>query len=432
MRSTLFVIPHELAGIPLFGFGWLLLAWIVLCAVMLAVLLRRQGWNQDTASYLPFQVFVALFIVFLLPRLELVTDKGVPLGLPIRGFGIMMALATVAGVGLALHRAKKRGIDPDAIMSLAMWMFIPGIIGARLFYVVQYWEQFNKPTLEQTLLALLNVTNGGLVMYGSVLCGLPIGIYYLVRHKLPVLAVADIIAPSMVVGLALGRIGCFLNGCCYGGLCEGPLAMTFPGEPAYAGAPASPPWERHHELGWLYGLHMAADEKGVVIARVDGGSAADEADIKPGEHVATIGGKEVVEPRDALKALAKSGRRFLLTTQEGGNYFVTAKVWPGRSLPIHPAQLYAAVDASLLASFLWFYYPFRRRDGEVFALLITLHPVSRFLLEMIRDDEPGRFGTPLTIAQLTSIAILLSAAALWWLVFRQPHGSALPHRLSLA
>ena len=56
------------------------------------------------------------------------------------------------------------GIDPDAIMALAMWMFVPGILGARLFYIVQYWEEFDRPTMQETLLSLLNFTSGGLVM----------------------------------------------------------------------------------------------------------------------------------------------------------------------------------------------------------------------------------------------------------------------------
>ena len=61
-----------------------------------------------------------------------------------------------------------------------------------------------------------------------------------------------------------------------------------------------------------------------------------------------------------------------------------------------------------------------------FALLITVHPLSRFLLEMIRSDEPGRFGTGLTIAQLMSIGILACGVALWIYIERQPAGSALP------
>jgi phosphatidylglycerol:prolipoprotein diacylglycerol transferase len=418
MRTTLLVIPHELFGLPVFGMGWLLIAWLILCAVTLALLVRRQGWNADTASYLPFQVLIAALIVFLMPRLEVVDASGESQGLPIRGFGVMMALAAVTAVGLALYRARQVGIDPDAIMALAMWMFVPGILGARLFYVVQYWDQFAKPNMQETLLGLFNFTSGGLVMYGSVIVGLPFGIYYLLRHKLPVWAIADIIAPSMVVGLALGRIGCFMNGCCYGGVCDGPLGLTFP--------PGSPPHARHHELGWLYGLHLASDEQGVVIDRVDAGSAAAAAGVKPGEHVATIRGEAVKEEKDALALLSKSGRQFALTTREGSAYAIEAEPWPVRSFPVHPTQLYAALDAALLAAFLWFYYPFRRRDGEVFALLVTLHPISRFLLEIIRDDEPGLWGTSLTIAQWTSVAIFLAALGLWWYLTRQPQTRALP------
>ena len=418
MRTILLVIPHEIFGLPVFGFGWLLIAWLILCGVTLALLIRRQGWNADTASYLPLQLLIAGLIVFLMPRLEVVDASAQPQGLPIRGFGVMMALAVVSAVGLALHRARRMGIDPDAIMSLAMWMFVPGILGARLFYVVQYWNEFARPTMQETLLSFLNFTNGGLVMYGSVLIGVPFGIYYLVRNKLPVLAMADIIAPSMVVGLALGRIGCFLNGCCYGGVCESPPGMTFP--------VGSPPHVRHHERGWLYGLHLAEDEQGVVIERVDRGSAAFAAGVKPGEHVATIRDELVQSQVDAWKLLAKSGRNLSLSTKEGAAYAIDAQPWPVRSFPVHPTQLYAALDAALLAAFLWFYYPFRRREGEVFALLVTLHPFSRFLLEIIRDDEPGFGGSPLTIAQWTSLAIFLGAIGLWWHLRKGPNSHALP------
>src|SRR5256885_544272 len=72
---------------------------------------------------------------------------------------------------------------------------------------------------------------------------------------------------------------------------------------------------------------------------------------------------------------------------------------PPRAGPVIGAQLSAAIDAVLLALVLWFFFPYRRHDGEVFALLVTLHPISRFFLEMIRRDEPGQFGTSLTISQ---------------------------------
>jgi CDGSH-type Zn-finger protein len=92
------------------------------------------------------------------------------------------------------------------------------------------------------------------------------------------------------------------------------------------------------------------------------------------------------------------------------------------SLPVHPAQLYAAVDAAILAvlACLASATPLARRDGQVFALVLTLHPISRLLLEAIRVDEPPALGTPLSISQLVSLVLLAAAAALWWWTLQQP------------
>ena len=83
-------------------------------------------------------------------------------------------------------------------------------------------------------------------------------------------------------------------------------------------------------------------------------------------------------------------------------------------------------NAGLLALLLWFYYPFRRRDGEVTALMFTLHPLSRFLLEIVRADEGGQFGTGLTISQWVSIGLFVVGLLIWWYVESQPRGSAVP------
>ena len=82
--------------------------------------------------------------------------------------------------------------------------------------------------------------------------------------------------------------------------------------------------------------------------------------------------------------------------------------------------------ASLMFFFLWVFYPFRRHDGEVFALMLIAYPVARILLEIIRGDEPGRFNTIVTISQWISPFLLLSGVALWVYVSMQPRGSALP------
>jgi phosphatidylglycerol:prolipoprotein diacylglycerol transferase len=99
---------------------------------------------------------------------------------------------------------------------------------------------------------------------------------------------------------------------------------------------------------------------------------------------------------------------------------------PARSLPVSPAQIYAAINAAILALLLWAVYPFRPRDGFVIALLLTLYPLTRFLEEVIRTDEPGRFGTGLTIAQLVSLGLAGAVIPLWLYLWRQPAKLALP------
>jgi phosphatidylglycerol:prolipoprotein diacylglycerol transferase len=75
---------------------------------------------------------------------------------------------------------------------------------------------------------------------------------------------------------------------------------------------------------------------------------------------------------------------------------------------------------------LWAYFPFRRRDGEVIALLLTIHPITRFLLEIIRTDEPAVFGTGLSISQNISVLLLATGIGLWWYLSRQPRGVVWP------
>lgn len=433
LRSTLFYIPYEWNGLPVVGFGWLLIAWVIICAGIMAWLIRKQGWNHETASYLPFFGIVALIFALFLPNMiefapGPVPGVIIPLGIPIRGFGVMMMLAMVGGVGLSMYRAWQMGIDPEAITSLAMWMIFPGIIGARLFFIIQYHDQFFREgaTFQEILGSLADVTKGGLVVYGSVLAGVPFGIYYLVRRGLPVLATLDIIAPGMVVGAALGRIGCFLNGCCYGGECDWPPGLTFPARAAPY-LQDSPPYQRQHELGLLYGMKIGKQERDqAVIEKVTPGGAAEKAGVQEGEKLAFINGKRVESFEDALASLGLSNGSVELTTAAGNVHRIVRRDWPGRSLPIHPTQLYAALDAALLALVLWLAYPFRRRDGEIFALLITVHPISRFLLEMIRSDEPGQFGTAFTISQWISMGFFVAAAVFWYYVETEPRELALP------
>jgi phosphatidylglycerol:prolipoprotein diacylglycerol transferase len=469
MRSTLFHIPNLIPGdpfgLPVFGVGWLLVAWVLAASGLAYWWSRREGSKFDFWSLLLYVAVVGGGIVFLLPRLLETYGNPPRLGLPIRAYGLFMVAAVLSGVLLAAWRARRMGIDPEVVYSLSMLMVISGIIGARAFFVIQYWDEFYVPGHPlSTLQNIFNVPKGGLVVYGAVLGSFPVGVWYLLSRRIPPLVIADIGAPVMLMGLALGRMGCFMNGCCYGGFCtEIPPAMTFPR--------GSPPFVDQQGKGWTSGVWLKYDTSPdskfkadsafppIVVGYVEPGSPAEEAGVKVNDLVEVIngvvitaGGEIEVEGKVAgeverktippleyaqhhLSKATNSTRRprvIEIGLTDGSTRRWEVRAAPARSAPIHPTQLYAAIDAGLLALLLWVVYPFRRKDGEVTAIMFTLHPPSRFLLEIVRVDEGGQFGTELSISQWVSIVLFLIGFVIWWYVERQPRGSAVPVRPSSA
>ena len=428
VRQTLFYIPIEVYGVPLFGFGLLLAVWAIVAVGLITYLVRTQGFNADTKAYLPVLGLLGIFI-YALPMIV-----GEERGLPIRGYGVMLLLAVSSAVALLVYRAKKRGYEPELMLSLSFWLFLAGIVGARVFYVIEYWEpQFHKDTLAQTLAAVFNITQGGLVVFGSLIGGAIAALIFISRHRLPVLALGDLMTPSIVLGMAVGRIGCFFNGCCFGGACELPWAVQFPF--------GSPPHIQQVEQGklTLHGLQFeGGDNAPAVVASVESGSHADRAGVRPGQEITRIvaqptGSDEsrqwkietVSDAMTALLHLRDSGTEIRLgvTSPSGAGPQMVGWTIPEelpRSLPIHPTQIYSAIDGFLLLFVLLAYEPFQRRSGELLALLLTLHPVSRFLLEVIRIDEASMFGTGLSISQLISVVALAGAVVLWAYILRQP------------
>jgi len=149
---------------------------------------------------------------------------------PVFGYGFMLFLGFLGAGWLATVRARCEGIDSQIVWDLAMWIFLAGILGARVFYVVQKHDQVfsDAKTLSEYAIAAINVREGGLVFYGSVLGGMAGFWVFCRRRKLRPLQISDMVVPSIFVGLALGRIGCFLNGCCFGDVCHLPWSVEFP------------------------------------------------------------------------------------------------------------------------------------------------------------------------------------------------------------
>lgn len=411
MLQTLFTIPRMLAGFPLVY--WLFGIWAVASLVSVARLAIKVGMQRAIRDSW-FTVVVTGVAIYVLPNLM------EPDGLPIRGYGVMLLLAVIAGVGLSAWRAKRIGFDPEVILSLAMWLFIAGIVGARLFFVIEYWDTFQRGTAGETLRAMLSVTKGGLVVYGAMLAGGAALVAFVYRYKVPGFVLADIIAPGVVLGMAIGRIGCFLNGCCYGGACDLPWAVQFP-----TGSPAFLEQAADGEL-YLQGMRLKPPLSGAaVIDAVEPKSAAEEHGLIAGQKVESINGQPVATGHEANLALLEaygSNKPLVLKVAGQPKPFSWQVKSPPRSNPVHPAQLYSAIDAFLLCLLLLAWDPYRQREGELTAITLTLHPISRFLLEIIRVDEAPVFGTSMSISQNISLGILLGAVVCWFVVLKRPKG----------
>ena len=227
----------------------------------------------------------------------------------------MLLVGITSGVGMAMYRARQGGLDPEIILSLAIWLVVCGVVGARLFYVTEYWdESFAGKSPRDTLLEIANIPEGGLVIYGG-LIGAAFGfVVFVAKHRLPLLAMADLIAPSMAIGLAFGRIGCFLNGCCYGGETDLPWHVTFPkfSSRFEATQPVdlqqfSPPYTDQASRGEMHGFRMnSKGNEPAVVKRVDPGSPAAEAGLKVGDSIVAINNLQIRSPHDAKLRMLES------------------------------------------------------------------------------------------------------------------------------
>ncbi len=256
-------------------------------------------------------------------------------GVKVFGYGTMLFFAFLGSMSLAGRLARREKLDPEVIYDLALGMFLGGLIGARAFYVIQYWG-----VKVHSLGDVFKVWEGGIVLYGSIIGGTAVFFGYRLLRPFPLRPFLDVVAPALALGIAVGRFGCFLNGCCFGDVCSLPWAVSFP-EP-------SPPWGAH--VAW----HLIGAES-------------------------------------------------------------------PRSLPVHPTQLYSVVDGLLLMTLLLAYFPLRKRDGEVMALLMVTYPVTRVLIEYLRSDELVFFAG-MTISQNISVLVLACGALFWFFLRRWPAG----------
>jgi phosphatidylglycerol:prolipoprotein diacylglycerol transferase len=147
--------------------------------------------------------------------------------LEIHTYGVLVAAGFLLGLITAARRAKTVGIDPERINDLGIWLIVAGMLGGKLFYVVFFWHDFITGWRASGWASLRE----GFVFYGGFIMASIATLLYVRAKKLPLAKLADALAPSIALGHAFGRLGCFFEGCCYGKACSLPWAVRFPFSP---------------------------------------------------------------------------------------------------------------------------------------------------------------------------------------------------------
>jgi phosphatidylglycerol:prolipoprotein diacylglycerol transferase len=390
-------------------------SWFVPIVVLLSLAAGVFVWALFTRRKPLVPVFVAV-AGYLGYRLALFAADAAPDGIPIYGYGMMLFLAFVACTALASRLAQREGIAVEHVQDLAIYLFVGGVIGSRVWFFVEEALAGRHTDPRH----FLYIWEGGLVFYGGMMGGAIAYVvaYYAIikKHNLSTLKLADVIAPCAALGLCLGRIGCLLNGCCYGEVaCPSCPGLEFP----FSGMPRQQLVDRGYQTaaGFTDGGEVP---EGPVVGKVEPGSAAAAAGLKEGDVIVKVDGRDIDSEGALWNALSPAewprGKNDLTLTVDRGKETLDLTFAP-KTLGLHPTQLYESISTALLLFLLLAYYPFRRHDGELFALFLMLYPLHRFFDEMLRaDNEPVALG--LTLSQTGSL-LLFAIGVVFFLWLRR-------------
>lgn len=142
--------------------------------------------------------------------------------LTLHTYGVLLAIAFLTGLYVANREAKRVGLDGARITDLGVYVLIAGLLGAKLMLVAVDWRHYIEHPGE-----LLSIFQSGGVFYGGLLAALPVAWWYANKHALDGWRTADVLAPGVVIGQSIGRLGCFAAGCCHGRPADVPWAVRF-------------------------------------------------------------------------------------------------------------------------------------------------------------------------------------------------------------
>ena len=222
VNGDLFSIQWD-GDIPLIGPGFILLPWIAY---------GLYWWMNSRSPELKENVVpVILWLVMSGALLSL--PSFLQNGVPIYGYGFFFLIGFIVGGWTATRRAEAVGLNGEILWDLGLWVFFGGVVGARIFYCIEYPARVFMDSNGQwksgfdLVFSFVNLSEGGLVFYGGMILGAAGFIAFCVRRKLSPHLLADVAIPSVFIGLGFGRLGCLMNGCCYGDRCDLPWGITF-------------------------------------------------------------------------------------------------------------------------------------------------------------------------------------------------------------
>jgi len=356
---------------------------------------------------------------------------------PIRSYGFMLMVGFLGGTWWAARRAARVKCDPDFVINLGFLALIASVVGSRIFYVVHYWDEHFAG---RGFLAVVDITQGGLEFYGGFIGAMLAILVHMKLRKVSIRLYLDIITPSLMFGMGMARIGCFLNGCCWGGPCTPalPWAVRFP----YASPAMVREWEDRQLTLPAELIYVHRDGRAEPIPR-DLFTMSPERRFGPRRELeraeqalrdaeARQAGEETLTKLRKQKAWAERMADRMPGQLEAqlNDYHMTVTELAdrayerGRSLPVHPAQIYASLNGLLLAILLNEIFYRRKRHGMVFALMLMLYPAARIMEEIIRIDNPHDTAG-LTISQFVSVLLLLVGVSLFYAFKKMPERSPL-------
>lgn len=334
----------------------------------------------------------------------------------------MVMIGFLGGLWWMTRRTTKAKQDPDIVLNLGFIALIFMTIGARAFYVIHYWDSQFKHQPNQ----ILNLSSGGFEFYGGFIGAFIPCILYAMYKRLSLRLWTDLMIPTLLFAMGLGRIGCFLAGCCHGAQCSPnlPWAVQFPiGSYAqvtswYARAVSLPA-----ELILVPpdGSAVPMAPKGLAVSMKDvdaklkqAADAAAAARQSGCNQRADCAQRAHDQAEQTVSLLRPHLEDFPATPAEAAQLAMRADL---RSPPLHPAQLYSAAGPLLLAWLTSALFYRRKRHGIVFPIGLMLYAVERFIEESLRVDNPvDTFG--MTVSQAISVGVFI-VMGLWLLLLQR-------------